>query len=74
MDEGPDQIEAHISSTRRELGANIQELEQRVKEAASWRVQYARHPLPFLSAAFAGGLLLSAMLGPGRRQCSGGAA
>lgn len=68
MDESPGQIEEHIRSTRRELGSNLQELEDRVKDATDWRVQFGRHPGVFLGAAFGGGILLSAALGGGRRR------
>jgi hypothetical protein len=67
VDERPDQIEDHIRSTQRELGSNLQELEDKVKDATNWRVQFERHPMALLGIAFAGGLLLSAGLG-GRRH------
>lgn len=70
MDERPDQIEDHIRSTQRELGSNLQELENKVKDATNWRVQFERHPVAFLGIAFAGGLLLSAGLGGRRRHAS----
>lgn len=59
MDESPDQIENHIRSTRRTLGSNLEELENRVKDATDWRVQFGRHPAAFLGTAFAVGALLS---------------
>jgi hypothetical protein len=68
VDERPDQIEDHIRSTQRELGSNLQELENKVKDATNWRVQFERHPVAFLGIAFAGGLLLSAGLGGRRRH------
>jgi hypothetical protein len=68
VDERPDQIEDHIRSTQRELGSNLQELEDKVKDATNWRVQFERHPVAFLGIAFAGGLLLSAGLGARRRH------
>ena len=64
MAEGPDQIEHHIRSTRRELGDNLQELEGRIKDATNWRVQFARHPLAFLGGALAIGALISIGLRP----------
>ena len=67
MDEGPDQIAEHIRSTRSELTDNLRELEHKVKDATNWRVQFERHPVAFLGAAFVGGILLSASLG-GRRR------
>lgn len=68
VDERPDQIEDHIRSTQRELGSNFQELEDKVKDATNWRVQFERHPMALLGVAFAGGLLLSAGLGGRRRR------
>lgn len=62
MDESQAQIEDHISATRQELGHNLQELEHRVKEAADWHVQYRRHPLGFLGAAFVVGFLIAKIL------------
>jgi hypothetical protein len=70
VDERPEQIEDHIRSTQRELGSNLQELENKVKDATNWRVQFERHPAAFLGIAFAGGLLLSAGLGGRRRRTS----
>ena len=43
--ERPDQIEQHIASTRNELGNNLQELEDKVKQAADWRTYYERNPM-----------------------------
>jgi len=68
VDERPDQIEDHIRTTQRELGSNLQELEDKVKDATNWRVQFERHPMALLGIAFAGGLLLSAGLGGRRRR------
>jgi hypothetical protein len=70
VDESPDQIEDHIRSTQRELGNNLQELENKVKDATNWRVQFERHPMALLGVAFAGGLLLSAGLGGQRRRAT----
>lgn len=66
MGEGPSQIEDHIRATRRQLEGNLQELEHKVKDAANWRVQFGRHPGPFLSVACAGGMLLGSMGHKGR--------
>ena len=70
MDESPDQIEDHIRSTRQELGNNLQQLENRLKDATNWRVQFERHPWALLGIAFAGGALLSAGVGGRRRRGS----
>jgi hypothetical protein len=66
--ESPDQIEDHIRSTRNELGDNLEELENRIKDATDWRVQFARHPVVFIGGAFAIGILLSIGLQRGRRH------
>jgi ElaB/YqjD/DUF883 family membrane-anchored ribosome-binding protein len=67
VDQTTDQIEAHIENTRDELGANLQELEQKVKSVADWRRQFRNNPMMMLGAAFAGGILLASLLG-GRRS------
>jgi hypothetical protein len=65
--EKPDQIERHIASTRSELGTHLQELEDKVKQAADWKTYYERSPMTMLGLAFGGGVLLAGMAG-GRRQ------
>lgn len=63
MDEKPDQIINDIDSQRERLGANLNELESRVRSATDWKTQFDRHPLMFLGAAVGGGMLLSGVLG-----------
>lgn len=63
MDKSSEQLAAHIESTRRELGNNLEELEGKVKDATNWRVQFQRHPMMLIGVAFAGGVLLSAIFG-----------
>lgn len=73
MAERPDQIEQHIASTRNELGNNLQELEDKVKQAADWRTYYERNPMTMVGLAFGGGVLLASMMGGGgRRERSSG--
>jgi hypothetical protein len=67
MAERPDQIEQHIASTRHELGNNLHELENKVKQAADWKTYYERNPMMMVGLAFGGGVLLASMLG-GRRE------
>jgi len=67
VDETTDQIEAHIENTREELGANFQELDQKVKSATDWKRQFRDNPMTMLCAAFAGGIFLASLLG-GRRS------
>jgi len=62
MGERPDQIEQHIRSQRDELGDNFSELEEKVKSAFDWRSQFSVRPGTMLGLAFAGGVLLSAIL------------
>jgi len=65
--EKPDQIERHIASTRSELGNHLQELEDKVKQAADWKTYYERSPMTMLGLAFGGGVMLAGMLGGKRR-------
>jgi hypothetical protein len=71
MDQGTDPvtspIEEHIEDTRRDLGANLYELQDRVETAKDWRYQFKRRPGAFLGVAFGGGLLLGKMTQ--RRRC-----
>ncbi len=68
MGEKPDQIERHIYEKRNELGENINELQQKVKTAVDWRAQFNRRPLAMVGVAFGGGLLLSMLIGRGRKS------
>ena len=70
MDETSDQIERHIQETRSDLDDNLNELGDKVKNAVDWRAQFEERPGTMLSLAFAGGILLSALLSPGRRSRS----
>ena len=63
MDQTTDQIEAHIETTRENLGANLQELEQEVKSVTDWRRQFRENPMRMLGVAFGGGILLAFLLG-----------
>jgi len=66
MGETTSKIEAHIESTRADLGANLEELEQRVKAATDWKHQFQHHPWTMIGVAFGGGVVLAAMLGRGK--------
>jgi hypothetical protein len=57
-----DQIESHIEKTRDDLGANLHELEQKVKEVTDWRYHFRNHPMTLIGAAFGGGILLATMV------------
>jgi len=68
MGETTDQIENHIEHKRGDLAANIQELEFKVKSATDWRLQFQKHPMTLIGAAFGGGVLLAALMGGGRKR------
>jgi hypothetical protein len=70
MDETSDQIERHIQETRNDLDHNLSELGDKVKKAVDWRAQVEERPGAMLGLAFAGGVILSALLSPGRRSRS----
>jgi len=61
MDETASQIERHIEEQRQQLGRNVAELEERVRSTFNWRVQFQERPGTIIGAAFAGGVLLSAL-------------
>src|ERR1700738_3792692 len=62
MGEKPDQIERHIQHQRSELEDNISELEEKVKSAFDWRVQFEERTALMLGAAFVGGAIVAAIL------------
>lgn len=68
MDEKPDQIEEHINRARGDLNENLNELQDKVKNAFDWRVQFEKRPMTMLGLAFGGGLLTAAMIPSGRRR------
>ena len=59
MGERPDDIAREIWQTRVELGANLRDLESRVKDVTDWRWQFRQNPLFLLGLAFLAGLVLS---------------
>ena len=63
MGEKTDQIERHIEEQRAELGDNINELQQKVKDTFDWRAQFEEHPMVMVGIAVGSGLLLSALVG-----------
>jgi len=63
MDEKPDQIAQHIESKRSELGRNLDELQNKVRDTTDWRKQFEKHPYVLLGAAMGGGMLLSSVTG-----------
>jgi len=71
MGETSYQIERHIRETRNNLGDNFSELEDKVKTAMDWRAQFDERPMTMIGLAFAGGVVLSALLPSPRssRRC-----
>lgn len=70
MGENSDQIERHIQEQRDELGDNIGELQKKAKNAVDWRNQVQHRPMAMMGIAFAGGVLLSALLPHNRQRSS----
>ena len=66
MDAQSEQIVKNLEDRREKLGANLAELEVRMREATDWRTYYHRNPWIMLGAAVAGGLFASAILFPRR--------
>ena len=56
------QIENHIEKTRDDLGANLHELERKVKDMTDWKYHFRNHPMTLMGAAFGGGILLATMI------------
>jgi hypothetical protein len=62
MDEKSDEILEHIETQRNQLGANLNELETRVRRSTDWRTHFDRNPMLMLAGAVGGGILLGAMV------------
>jgi len=62
MDEKSDQILGHIETQRSQLGANLNELENRVRRTTDWRTHFDNNPMLMLAGALGGGILLGAMV------------
>ena len=67
MAETVSEIEERIDRTREHLGSTLRELEDKVEAVTDWREHFHQRPHLFLGAAFAGGVLLSAMVRPSGR-------
>lgn len=61
MGQATSQIEAQIVGARAELGANLHELEQKMKSATDWKYYFRSNPMPMLGVAIGGGLIMAAM-------------
>jgi hypothetical protein len=68
MDEKPDEIIEEIETQRSRLGANLNELETRVRRTTDWRTHFDNNPMLMLGAALGGGLILGAIVGGGSRS------
>ena len=66
MGQKTDEIENHIQQTRDTLGANLNELEHKVKAVTDWKQHFQKNPMTMLGVALGGGVLLATMIG-GRR-------
>ena len=63
MGQTPDEIKQQVEQARSRLGQDLNELEYRVKSTTDWRVQFDRHPWPFLGAVFAAALFAGLLAG-----------
>lgn len=71
MDEKSDEILEQIESQRNQLGANLNELQTRVRQTTDWRMHFDRNPMLMLGAALGGGIMLGAMVSTARSRSSG---
>lgn len=67
MGEKSNQITRDIEEQRAQLGSNLEQLEDKVKDIADWRRQFQNSPFTMMGLALGGGILLSSVLG-GRRS------
>jgi ElaB/YqjD/DUF883 family membrane-anchored ribosome-binding protein len=63
MGETPDDIKKDIEEARERLGANLNQLEYRVKSTLDWRAHVDRNPLAFVGGAFGVAFLIGWMSG-----------
>lgn len=68
MGETTHQVARHIESARADLGANLQELEHKVKSVTDWRHQFQKNPMTMMGVAFGGGIVLATMAGGRNRH------
>jgi hypothetical protein len=61
MGEKPDDIAREIEQARERLGADLNQLEYRVKSTLDWRAHFDRNPLAFVGGAFAAAFLVGWM-------------
>jgi len=65
MGETPDEIKREIEEARARIGADLNQLEYRVKGALDWRTQFERRPRAILGGAFGLAFLIGWMTAPG---------
>ena len=68
MDETPEQLQRTIAAKHEELNNNLTALDTKAKELTDWRAQFEQRPLVVLGAAFAGGVVVAALLGGSRSR------
>ena len=65
MAQEPEDIEREFDYQREALGRNVQELQYRVRSMVNWRDRFAQNPFAAAGLAFAGGVLVSALVARG---------
>jgi hypothetical protein len=68
MGQTSDDIRYDVERARARLGADLNELEYRIKSELDWRVQFRRHPWAFLGAAFGLAFLIGLAISGGSRR------
>jgi hypothetical protein len=68
MGQTADDIKKDLERARARLGANLNELQYRVRGELDWRVHFNRHPWAFLGAAFAAAVCLGFAISGGFRR------
>lgn len=66
-----DTLEDVIESEKTALRRNFHELQERARNAVSWRTQVQRHPFGMFALALGGGFLLASAFRPGRISLRG---
>jgi len=66
MGETPDDIKQEIENARHRLGADLNQLEARVKSTMDWRAQFDRNPWAWVGGAFGAAFLIGWMMAPGK--------
>jgi hypothetical protein len=67
MDESTMQLQRELASEREQLNDNLRVLETKTRALTDWRSQFQKQPLLMLGLAFGGGMIMSNLLGGGRR-------